>query len=104
MIPLTLAEIAAAVGGRLVGADPAAPVTGPVEYDSRKVAPGRRCSWPSPGEKVDGHDFAAAAVAAGAVAVLGTREVDRACRWSWSTTRWPRWAGWPAPWWTGCPS
>ena len=41
MIPLTLAEIAAAVGGTLVGADPAVTVTGTVEFDSRKVAPGR---------------------------------------------------------------
>ena len=37
MIPLTLAEVAAAVDGRLVGADPDARVTGTVEFDSRKV-------------------------------------------------------------------
>jgi UDP-N-acetylmuramoyl-tripeptide--D-alanyl-D-alanine ligase len=74
MIPLTLAEVAAAVGGRLVGADPDARVTGGVEFDSRKVGPGG-LFVAFPGEKVDGHDFAAAAVSAGAVAVLGTREV-----------------------------
>ncbi|MFC8849033.1 MULTISPECIES: UDP-N-acetylmuramoyl-tripeptide--D-alanyl-D-alanine ligase [unclassified Micromonospora] len=74
MIPLTLAEVAEAVGGRLAAADPAARVTGPVEFDSRKAGPGA-LFVAFPGEKVDGHDYAAGAVAAGAVAVLGTREV-----------------------------
>ncbi|EEP70890.1 UDP-N-acetylmuramoyl-tripeptide-D-alanyl-D-alanine ligase [Micromonospora sp. ATCC 39149] len=74
MIPLTLAEVAEAVGGRLVAADPAALVTGPVEFDSRKAGAGG-LFVAFPGEKVDGHDYAAAAVAGGAVAVLGTREV-----------------------------
>jgi UDP-N-acetylmuramoyl-tripeptide--D-alanyl-D-alanine ligase len=75
MIPMTLAEVAAAVGGTLVGADPSARVTGGVEYDSRQVGPGG-LFVAFAGERVDGHDFAAAAVAAGAVAVLGTRPVD----------------------------
>ncbi|SIN09799.1 UDP-N-acetylmuramoyl-tripeptide--D-alanyl-D-alanine ligase [Micromonospora cremea] len=74
MIALSLAEVAAAVDGRLVAADPAATVTGPVEFDSRKVVPGA-LFVAFPGEKVDGHDYAAAAMSAGAVAVLGTREV-----------------------------
>ncbi|WP_433343547.1 UDP-N-acetylmuramoyl-tripeptide--D-alanyl-D-alanine ligase [Micromonospora sp. CA-111912] len=74
MIPLTLAELAGAVDGRLLAADPAARVTGPVEFDSRKVSAGT-LFVAFPGEKVDGHDYAAAAVEAGAVAVLGTREV-----------------------------
>ncbi|MEV4534935.1 UDP-N-acetylmuramoyl-tripeptide--D-alanyl-D-alanine ligase [Asanoa sp. NPDC049518] len=75
MIAMRLDEVAAAAGGRLVGADPAAVVTGPVEYDSRKpTAGGLFVAFP--GEKVDGHDFAAAAVADGAVAVLGTRQVE----------------------------
>jgi UDP-N-acetylmuramoyl-tripeptide--D-alanyl-D-alanine ligase len=75
MIALTLAEVAAAVGGRLANADPQTRVTGGVEFDSRKLGPGG-LFVAFPGEKVDGHDFAAAAVAAGAVAVLGTRPVD----------------------------
>lgn len=75
MIPLALSEVAAAVGGTLVDADPNARVTGAVEFDSRKVGPGG-LFVAFPGEKVDGHDFAAAAVAAGAVAVLGTRPVS----------------------------
>ncbi|AVT39349.1 UDP-N-acetylmuramoyl-tripeptide--D-alanyl-D-alanine ligase [Plantactinospora sp. BB1] len=76
MIPLTLAEVAAAVDGSLVAAEPTLRVTGPVEFDSRKVRPGG-LFVAFPGEKVDGHDFAAAAVASGgAVAVLGSRPVD----------------------------
>jgi UDP-N-acetylmuramoyl-tripeptide--D-alanyl-D-alanine ligase len=47
-------------------------VTGPVEFDSRRAAPGG-LFVAFPGARVDGHDFAVAAVAAGAVAVLGTR-------------------------------
>lgn len=74
MIALTLAEVATAVDGRLVGADPATLVTGPVEFDSRRVRPGS-LFVAFPGEHVDGHDYAAAAVQAGAVAVLGTREI-----------------------------
>ncbi|RIV38384.1 UDP-N-acetylmuramoyl-tripeptide--D-alanyl-D-alanine ligase [Micromonospora radicis] len=74
MIALSLAEVASAVDGRLVAADPAAQVTGSVEFDSRKVTPGG-LFVAFDGEQVDGHDFAAGAVAAGAVAVLGTREV-----------------------------
>jgi UDP-N-acetylmuramoyl-tripeptide--D-alanyl-D-alanine ligase len=75
MIPMTLAEIAAVVGGRSVGGGPDLLVTGPVEFDSRKIAPGG-LFVAFDGERVDGHDFAAAAAAAGAVGVLGSRQVD----------------------------
>ena len=75
MIALTLAEVADAVSGRLLGADPAALVTGSVEFDSRLVGPGG-LFVAFPGEKVDGHDYATVALGAGAVAVLGTRPVD----------------------------
>jgi UDP-N-acetylmuramoyl-tripeptide--D-alanyl-D-alanine ligase len=75
MIPLTVAEITAAVGGTLHGGDPAAVVDGPVEYDSRKVGPGG-LFVAFAGAKVDAHDFAAKAVADGAVAALGSRPVD----------------------------
>ncbi|MEE1825966.1 UDP-N-acetylmuramoyl-tripeptide--D-alanyl-D-alanine ligase [Streptomyces sp. BE20] len=74
MIALTLAEVAAAVGGTLADADPDALVTGPVEVDSRKVVPGGLFAA-FVGEHVDGHDYAATAVAAGAVAVLASRPV-----------------------------
>jgi UDP-N-acetylmuramoyl-tripeptide--D-alanyl-D-alanine ligase len=74
VIAMTLAEVAAAVAGSLVVPDPEVRVTGPVEFDSRKVTPGG-LFVAFPGEKQDGHDFAGAAVAAGAVAVIGTREL-----------------------------
>ena len=74
MIAMTLAEIAAATGGRLVNGD--ASVTGPVEYDTRKLTPGG-LFVAFDGEKVDGHDFAAAAVAGGAAGVLGTKDTGQ---------------------------
>jgi UDP-N-acetylmuramoyl-tripeptide--D-alanyl-D-alanine ligase len=74
VIPTTLAEIAEAVDGRLVNADPGAAVTGTVEYDSRRVGAGS-LFVAFVGEKVDGHDFAEGAVTAGASAVLGSREL-----------------------------
>jgi UDP-N-acetylmuramoyl-tripeptide--D-alanyl-D-alanine ligase len=76
MIRMTLDEIAAVTGGRLVNADPAAVVTGPVEYDSRKVLPGG-LFVAFEGENVDGHEFAGTAIAAGAVAVLSTRDTGQ---------------------------
>jgi UDP-N-acetylmuramoyl-tripeptide--D-alanyl-D-alanine ligase len=78
MIDLTVAQIAEIVGGEL--ADISAPaaadlhVTGTVEFDSRKVTPGG-LFLALPGARSDGHDHAAAAVDAGAVAVLAARPV-----------------------------
>ncbi|HYJ55129.1 MAG TPA: UDP-N-acetylmuramoyl-tripeptide--D-alanyl-D-alanine ligase [Mycobacterium sp.] len=78
MIEMSLAQIAEIVGGRLadISADEAAAarVTGTVEFDSRAVTPGG-LFLALPGARSDGHDFAAAAVAAGAVAVLAARPV-----------------------------
>lgn len=75
MIDLTVKEIAEIVGGRLDSVEnPEALVTGFVEFDSRKVAPGGLFLC-FPGAKVDGHDFAAKAVEQGAVAVLAARPV-----------------------------
>lgn len=76
MIDLTLGEIAELTSGRLIGgADPAQAVTGFVEFDSRKITPGG-LFVALPGDNVDGHRFAAAAVDKGAVAVLAARDVD----------------------------
>lgn len=74
MIEMSLAEVAAVTGGRLHRATGDERVTA-VEFDSRAVGPGG-LFLALPGERVDGHDYAAAAVAAGAVAVLAAREVD----------------------------
>lgn len=78
MIDLTVARIAEIVGGRLADITPQAAaglhVTGTVEFDSRRVTPGG-LFLALPGARADGHDHAAAAVAAGAVAVLAARPV-----------------------------
>jgi UDP-N-acetylmuramoyl-tripeptide--D-alanyl-D-alanine ligase len=74
MIALRLAEIAAACGGTIHDATVDVLVDGPVVVDSRLVTAGA-LFVAVPGERVDGHAFAAAAVAAGAAAVLATRPV-----------------------------
>jgi UDP-N-acetylmuramoyl-tripeptide--D-alanyl-D-alanine ligase len=75
VIPLSLAAIAEITGARPDRvADLSAEVTGPVVIDSRKAGPGGLFAA-LPGEQVDGHDYARAAVAAGAVAVLASRPV-----------------------------
>ncbi|MFF4529964.1 UDP-N-acetylmuramoyl-tripeptide--D-alanyl-D-alanine ligase [Streptomyces sp. NPDC001407] len=75
MIALSLAEIAAIVGGQQHDIpDPGRTADGPVVIDSREVRPGSLFAA-LPGDNVDGHDFAERAVAAGAVAVLAARPV-----------------------------
>ena len=75
MISLSLTEIAGITGGTLRDVpNPAACLTGPSVCDSRETAPGGMFAAIA-GEHVDGHDYAAAAVAAGAVCVLATRPV-----------------------------
>jgi UDP-N-acetylmuramoyl-tripeptide--D-alanyl-D-alanine ligase len=74
MIEMSLAEVAAVTGGRLHRTTGEERVTA-VEFDSRQVGPGG-LFLALPGERADGHDFAAAAVAAGGVAVLAARDVD----------------------------
>jgi UDP-N-acetylmuramoyl-tripeptide--D-alanyl-D-alanine ligase len=78
VIDLTIAQIAEIVGGQLADITPedaaATRVTGTVEFDSRAVSPGG-LFLALPGARSDGHDFAPAAVAGGAVAVLAARPV-----------------------------
>ncbi|MEV6839493.1 UDP-N-acetylmuramoyl-tripeptide--D-alanyl-D-alanine ligase [Streptomyces sp. NPDC051133] len=75
MIALSLAEIAAVVGGQTHDIpDPSVQVTGPVVRDSREVVPGSLFAA-FVGERVDGHDYAPQVVEAGAVAVLASRPV-----------------------------
>ncbi|MEV7015392.1 UDP-N-acetylmuramoyl-tripeptide--D-alanyl-D-alanine ligase [Streptomyces sp. DH-12] len=75
MIALSLAEIAEVVGGQTHDIpDPSVRVTGEVVRDSREAGPGS-LFVAFVGERVDGHDFAAQVVEAGAVAVLASRPV-----------------------------
>ncbi|CNG53797.1 UDP-N-acetylmuramoylalanyl-D-glutamyl-2%2C 6-diaminopimelate--D-alanyl-D-alanyl ligase [Mycobacterium tuberculosis] len=77
MIPLPLATIAEITGGTVHG-PPDVVVTGPVVIDSRAVRPGALFAA-FKGERADGHDFAAGALAAGAAGVLSQRAVDGPC-------------------------
>ncbi|MFD6289098.1 UDP-N-acetylmuramoyl-tripeptide--D-alanyl-D-alanine ligase [Streptomyces sp. NPDC060205] len=75
MIALSLAEIASVVGGQTHDIpDTSVQVTGQVVRDSREAGPGS-LFVAFAGERADGHDFAAAVVEAGAVAVLASRPV-----------------------------
>jgi len=73
VIPLSLAQIADVTAGELHG-DPAAMVRSEVVIDSRRAGQGGLFAAVV-GDHSDGHDFAVAAVAAGATAVLATRPV-----------------------------
>lgn len=78
MIALTLAEIAAAVGGdlRVAGDDTAATIVdGVVDTDSRTMSPGS-IFVAKPGAETDGHRFVGAAVEAGAVLAIVEHIVD----------------------------
>ncbi|MUL40842.1 UDP-N-acetylmuramoyl-tripeptide--D-alanyl-D-alanine ligase [Streptomonospora sp. PA3] len=75
MIALTLDRIAEITQSRISGpARPSDVVFGPVVIDSRRAEPGSLFVALG-GERVDGHDYARSAVAAGAAAVLGSRPV-----------------------------
>ena len=71
MIPLSLSEIAATVGGTVEG-DGAVTVTAPAVLDGRRAESGG-LFVAFAGAHVDGHDYARQAGRAGAVAVLGSR-------------------------------
>ena len=76
MIEMTLAEIAAAVGGAVTDAAQSQRlVSGQAFVDSRQVEAGGLFVAVA-GDSVDGHDFAASAVAQGASAALVERQVD----------------------------
>ncbi len=71
---MTLAEVASAVSGRLIG--PAeARVAGQAHTDSREVAPGD-LFFARRGESTDGHLYAGQAVAQGAAVLIVERELD----------------------------
>jgi UDP-N-acetylmuramoyl-tripeptide--D-alanyl-D-alanine ligase len=71
MIPLSLYEIAAIVGGAVEG-DGTVTVTAPAVLDGRQAQPGSLFAAFA-GEHADGNDYAGQAREAGAMAVLGSR-------------------------------
>ncbi|MFS0730153.1 UDP-N-acetylmuramoyl-tripeptide--D-alanyl-D-alanine ligase [Curtobacterium sp. 1P10AnD] len=76
MIPMTLAEIAAAVDGELIGgARTDLVVEGSVETDSRLVGPGS-VFFALPGEVTDGRRFVPAATEAGAALIVTPERVE----------------------------
>ena len=74
MIPMTAGRLADITGGYLVNIDPDAVVPGPVEFDSRKIAPGS-AFLALPGARVNGHDFATQAIKDGATLALLSRDM-----------------------------
>ncbi len=77
MKAMKVAQVAAIVGAQMdvdQAAAGAQAVVTSVEFDTRKVRPGS-LFLALPGERADGHDFAAAAARAGAVAVLGSQDI-----------------------------
>jgi len=73
LIALSLAQVASIVGGRVDG-DPGVVVRGPAFLDSRSVVE-QGLFVAFAGERVDGHEYAARAVAGGAAAALVSRPV-----------------------------
>lgn len=76
----SLEAVLARIGGRLVGRPDDSPsgettVLADATHDSRQVAPGTLFCC-VPGERFDGHDFAPAAIDAGAAALLVERPLD----------------------------
>ena len=76
---MLLSRLLGDVEVRSVRGDPAGAEIAAVTQDSETVAPGALFCCVA-GERADGHDFAPAAVAAGAVALLGQRFVDVGAR------------------------
>ncbi|WP_420099997.1 UDP-N-acetylmuramoyl-tripeptide--D-alanyl-D-alanine ligase [Corynebacterium sp.] len=75
MIEMTSGTIAEVTGGHLVdGATAETVVTGPVEFDSRRITPGS-VFMALPGERVDGHDFVPGALRDGAALAMVGRPV-----------------------------
>src|SRR6188472_2305902 len=77
VIPLTVDEIAAMLGAPLSGPGDQATIVTALTADSRTVIPGA-LFIALPGERVDGHDYVAAAAAAGAAASLTRYPIEGA--------------------------
>jgi UDP-N-acetylmuramoyl-L-alanyl-D-glutamate--2,6-diaminopimelate ligase len=72
--PMRLDELVAGAGPLRIVGDSSVEVAS-LEYDSRRVGPGT-LFFCVPGERIDRHEFAAAAVEAGAVALVVERELE----------------------------
>ena len=77
MIPLPVAELAAVLGAGLTGPGDRTTLVTAVTADSRTIVPGA-LFVALPGNRADGHDFVAAAYAAGATAALTRQPVPDA--------------------------
>jgi UDP-N-acetylmuramoyl-tripeptide--D-alanyl-D-alanine ligase len=75
VMPVDLADVVRITGASVEGSPAADRITAPVEVDSRLVQSGG-LFVALPGERVDGHAHAGAAVQAGAVAALTARPVE----------------------------
>ena len=73
---ISLSELAEQVGGRLAGADATSVVVDDVSFDSRARATKRTMFAAVRGERADGHDFAADAVANGVGSLLVEQELS----------------------------
>ncbi|NMM92949.1 UDP-N-acetylmuramoyl-tripeptide--D-alanyl-D-alanine ligase [Bifidobacterium oedipodis] len=77
MVPMSVAEVAQAVGGRLIGGDGLGKPATSALSDSRQVCEGS-VFVAIKGERVDGHDFVAGLADRGAVAAIVDHEVPDA--------------------------
>lgn len=77
MIPMSIAEIAAAMDGTIIAEqdDHATLITGNSQTDSREVQPGE-IFFARRGEETDGHRFVDSAVQAGAALVVAERDTQ----------------------------
>ncbi len=78
MVELSAAAAAAAMDGTVFAGDPGVTWNG-AAFDSRRVR-GRELFFALPGERADGHDFVARALAGGAAAVVVHRDLEPAPR------------------------
>lgn len=75
MLSLSLAEIASALAGKIIAGDGSRVVSGPVETDSRQIVHGG-IFFAKLGDKEDGHNYVADALAQGATLAIVSRPVE----------------------------
>ena len=75
MIEMRLGDMAAAMAGKLIGADPEQTVCGVCDTDSRNIGSGD-IFFAKPGEHTDGHNFVPQAAEAGAAVCVVERKLD----------------------------